>query len=130
MKKVVSLLAFFVLAIGLLAGCGNGQQAAEKDKKAGMEKEQATIVVKDAEGKKTAEEKVDLKGQNLQDLMKEHFKVKENKGFFVEIEGISQDEAKNLYWVFEINGEQATKGAKDITPEKGDKIVWELIDFS
>jgi hypothetical protein len=46
--------------------------------------------------------------------------------FVTGIEGIDQDEGKEQYWLYYINGVAAEKGAAEITLEEGDVEWWDL----
>lgn len=130
MKKYATLLAIlFVFTFGMI-GCSNDSSSkATKSNQSKVEK--VTIEITTDSGKKViAKKEVGINKENLYNLMKNNFKIKDDKGFITDIEGVSQNKEKNLYWVFEINGKQISKGAQDVIPKKGDKIVWKLNDFS
>jgi hypothetical protein len=55
-----------------------------------------------------------IKDQTLLDALKENFKIEEKSGFITSIDGKSQDQAANKYWLFDVNGKMADKGAADI----------------
>lgn len=67
---------------------------------------------------------------NLLDIMIEHYDMEITEEGFVEtIEGVEQDAANKLFWVFEVNEEMVPLGAGEFIPEDGDSIVWELTEF-
>jgi hypothetical protein len=49
--------------------------------------------------------------------------------FVTGIEGVDQNEGKELYWLFYVNGVAAKKGAAEITLEEGDVEWWDLHDW-
>lgn len=61
-------------------------------------------------------------GQSVMDLLKENFEVKEDNGLVTAIDGLEQQPAKKIYWMYEVNGSLADKGAADFYPEAGDTI--------
>lgn len=140
MKKLFTLFSLMLVAIGLLVGCSDESTQPKEDAKvqsnetqeksqAEPQTEQVAIQVMNGETVVT-EKEVELTDGSLYDLMKANFDVKDDNGFITDIEGVSQVPDKNLYWVFEINGEQVTKGAKEVTLQADDKVVWKLHDFS
>ena len=46
--------------------------------------------------------------------------------FVTAIEGVDQNEGKEQYWLFYVNGVAAEKGAAEITLEEGDVEWWDL----
>ncbi|MBU7043414.1 MAG: DUF4430 domain-containing protein [Theionarchaea archaeon] len=50
--------------------------------------------------------------------------------FFTSIQGISQDEATQTYWMYYVNGEMAAVGARDYILQDGDEVTWNLESFS
>ena len=69
-------------------------------------------------------------GSNVLDLMTVCGIPFEGQGGFVtSINGISQDEAANKYWIYYINGEYAPVGASEYIVQDGDEILWKLESF-
>ncbi|MFX3622659.1 MAG: DUF4430 domain-containing protein [Ectobacillus sp.] len=129
MKKRFTLLFVLISSLFLaiaLTGCAASK---EEPSKTAPKKEASQItvqIVTDGGEKVVAEKKIAVKGENLLTIMKENFKVVEDKGFVTSIENISQDAAANKYWLFEINGKPVPKGAQDVVPKNGDTVVWKL----
>ena len=42
------------------------------------------------------------------------------------IEGVEQNEGKNLFWLYYVNGKLAQKGAAEVKLETGDVEWWDL----
>lgn len=125
--------ATMVVALGLtmsLTACGN-QGKSEKAKTGVPSKDTATITLDFDNDKKVDEtKKVTInKDQTLLEALKENFKVDEKSGFITAIDGKKQDEAAKKYWMFDINGKMADKGAADIHLKKGDKVSFYLGSF-
>lgn len=96
------------------------------------EKSEATIVIKiTVDGEEIANQE-DIKineGDILLDVMKASFKVQEKDGFVTAIEGHTQDEKANKFWMFDVNGEMAPVGAGEYKLKDQDQIVWKLEAF-
>ncbi|HEL1639739.1 TPA: DUF4430 domain-containing protein [Streptococcus suis] len=121
MRKLISSLAVLVSAF-LLVAC---QQEAKQEEVHYT----ATIIVHFSE-EKTVEKTVTVKkGDSVMDALEESFAVEETEGFITSIDGVSQDEATNTYWSYELNGEFASKGAENQLISENDKIVFSLTTF-
>lgn len=73
------------------------------------------------------EEKIQTKTDvALLDIMKETFKVEDKDTMVTSIDGHSQDEKENRWWLFTVNGEMAEVGAADLYLEDGDQVEWTL----
>jgi outer membrane murein-binding lipoprotein Lpp len=126
MKKAL-LLAAALLSVSIFAGCQNTtNQKTEQTSSEQAAKQSAQIIIK-ADGKETANQTVDFKeGDSLYEVMEQNFAIKADNGFITEIDGHKQDQKASKYWTFTLNGEMATKGAKDIQLKNGDKVNFEL----
>lgn len=126
MKKAL-LLAAALMSVSIFAGCQNTtNQNTEQTSSEQAAKQSAQITIK-ADGKETANQTVDFKeGDSLYEVMEQNFTIKADDGFITEIDGQKQDQKASKYWTFTINGEMATKGAKDIQLKNGDKVNFEL----
>ena len=62
------------------------------------------------------------KGDTVLDVLKEIYPVQENDGFITEIDGISQDKEKGIYWMFDVNGKIGEKAANQLKVQDGDEI--------
>ena len=122
--------ATMVVALGLtmsLTACGS--QGKSTTQPSGSDT--ATITLDFDNDKKVDETKkiTITKDQTLLDALKKNFKVDEKGGFITAIDGKKQDEAAKKYWLFDINGKMADKGAADILLKKGDKVAFYLGSF-
>lgn len=68
-------------------------------------------------------------GTTLLELMKEHYRMVEEDGFVLCIEGNGQDEDEGKYWVYDVNGEMGQVGAAEYVIKDGDSIDWKLTTF-
>lgn len=128
-KKSATLVAALGFAFSL-AACGN-QTKGEATKPSTTSTDTATITLDFENDKKVDEtKKVTIKkDQTLLEALKDTFKVEEKSGFITSIDGKKQDETAKKYWMFDINGKMADKGAADIHLKKGDKVAFYLGSF-
>lgn len=81
----------------------------------------------DEEEQPKLEKTLDVKeGTKLLDAMKEEYDIKETGGFIESINGFEQDESKNKWWLYSVNGEDGKVGAAEYQLEDGDQIKWTL----
>ena len=52
--------------------------------------------------------------------------IESDSGLVTAIEGVEQDEGKNLFWLYYVNGKLAEKGAAEVKLEAGDVEWWDL----
>jgi hypothetical protein len=129
LQRSLQALVLAVLALGL-AACGGGD-AAENGSPAAAEPEAAVLVTRDC-GRDVVVERtaVPAGGTALQALDRVADVETDSGGRFVTaVEGIEQDESKQLAWLFYVNGKMAEKGAAEITLEAGDVQWWDLHDW-
>lgn len=129
MKK---LLLVFTAIMMMLVGCGTSEtkKSAEKPKTEETKKQQVTVqVTKDNGKEKVAEKKVDIAEEaTVMDVMKNNFDIETQfeDSFISSIEGIAGNEQDKTSWFFSVNGEEAMKGAKEITLKPGDTVEFDF----
>ncbi len=111
-KYILSLIA--LLATIFLVACQQTDIDAENQYQATV-----TIQLADEEIEKTVTVE---EGDSVMDVLEENFTVEENDGFVTSIDGIGQDTTKGVYWMYDVNGEMAQKGAEEQLVEEGDEI--------
>ena len=122
MKKILS---YIVLALSLVTIVACGKREAAKLSRTSSQQSQSqgkvTLILKtEKESKKKA---VNIqKGDTVLDVLEEVYPVQENDGFITEIDGISQDKDKGIYWMFDVNGKLGEKAANQLKVENGDEI--------
>ena len=122
MKKILS---YIVLALSLvtLVACGKSEAAklTRTSNQQSQSQGKVTLILKtEKESKKKA---VNIqKGDTVLDVLEEVYPVQENDGFITEIDGISQDKDKGIYWMFDVNGKLGEKAANQLKVENGDEI--------
>lgn len=113
MKKcTLSLVAF--LSTVFLVACQQTDTDTEKQYQATV-----TIQLTDEEIEKTVTVE---EGDSVMDVLEDNFTVEENDGFVTSIDGVGQDTTKGIYWMYDVNGEMAQKGAEEQLVEEGDEI--------
>lgn len=84
-------------------------------------------VTEDGELIENGEQVVEVEeGALLLDVMKENFEIEETDTFINTINGVEQDANANKWWLFDVNGEMAQKGAAETELKAGDLIEWKL----
>ncbi|AUW96869.1 DUF4430 domain-containing protein [Streptococcus pluranimalium] len=102
----------------LLAACAKD----DANKKPEADEVKVTVSVK-PEGEKADKKEVIVdQDDSVLEALDEAFDVEDDNGFVTEIEGHKQDPAKNLYWMYKVNGKMANKGAEENIVKDGDKI--------
>ncbi|MXQ48635.1 DUF4430 domain-containing protein [Streptococcus pneumoniae] len=102
----------------LLAACAKD----DANKKPEADEVKVTVSVK-PEGEKADKKEVIVdQDDSVLEALDEAFDVEDDNGFVTEIDGHKQDPAKNLYWMYKVNGKMANKGAEENTVKDGDKI--------
>jgi hypothetical protein len=119
------------LAAALFVGaCGsNGDSGAENQLEATAPAEQAEVLVTEGCGRTIVVNKKEVPaGQTALRALEMIADIETDDGgrFVTAIEGVEQDESKQLAWLFYVNGEMAEKGAAEIKLKAGDVEWWDL----
>ena len=122
MKKI---LTYMVLALSLvtLVACGKSEAAklTRTSSRQSQSQGKVTLILKTE--KESKKKSVNIqKGDTVLDVLGEVYPVQENDGFITEIDGISQDKDKGIYWMFDVNGKLGEKAANQLKVENGDEI--------
>lgn len=131
MKKKQLLLSGLVLGMFLVSGCTTQANEATLTTTTTQESvspvEQTATIILQEDGKEITKEVVSFEpGSVVFDVMDEHFEIVHQDGLITSIDGMTQAEAANKYWLYDINGEMALKGAKEIALQAGDEILFKL----
>ncbi|WP_088840429.1 DUF4430 domain-containing protein [Listeria sp. ILCC797] len=116
----IALSAIFVL---ILVACSDGETTT---KSADTISASLHVTRNNGQGEVGAKKVKVASGSTVYEAMNKNFKLKDTDGFITSIEGISQDESKGLYWMYEVNGEMAAKGAKELKLKNGDEVSFDL----
>ena len=110
MKKLLTYL-FLALSLVTLAACGKNEAAkltSSTNNHQSKVQGQVTLILKTE--KESKKKSVEIqKGDTVLDVLEEVYSVQENDGFITEIDGISQDKDKGIYWMFDVNGKLGEK---------------------
>lgn len=138
MKKIMTA-AVTLLGVFVLAACNNNEKGSSAQSSAKTsestvvssekQEEKATIVLQE-DGKEISSKEVSFEdGDSLYDVMKNNFKVEDDKGFITSIDGHKQDDKAKKYWTFTINDKEIMKGAKDVKLKADDKVNFNLAEM-
>ena len=104
MKKLLTYL-FLALSLVTLAACGKNEAAkltSSTNNHQSKVQGQVTLILKTE--KESKKKSVEIqKGDTVLDVLEEVYPVQENDGFITEIDGISQDKDKGIYYVSDQN---------------------------
>ncbi|WP_162011145.1 DUF4430 domain-containing protein [Streptococcus sp. S784/96/1] len=114
MKKLLSSLV--LLFSFVLVACSNG--GADKDDQVAGKVQ----LIVNLDTNKMDEQVTFEEGDTVMDVLEDNYEVEKDNGLITSIDGLAQDEAKKIYWMFKVNDEMAPKGAEQITLNDGDKI--------
>ncbi|KXT77125.1 Additional lipoprotein component of putative cobalamin ECF transporter [Streptococcus sp. DD10] len=130
MKKFNNLIVL-VLALVTLGACAtsNSTNSSQSTSSSHISELKATVTIKESEDKVTKKEVNFTDSQTVMDMMKSEFKIEETNGLITSINGVSQDQSKNTYWMYTVNGKMAEKGASETTLKNGDKVEFYLQAF-
>jgi hypothetical protein len=119
-----------VVAALFVGACGsNGDSGAENQPAATTAAQQAEVLVTEDCGRTVVVNKKEVPaGQTALRALETIADIETDDGgrFVTAIEGVEQDEGKQLAWLFYVNGEMAEKGAAEIKLKAGDVEWWDL----
>ncbi|SDQ53499.1 DUF4430 domain-containing protein [Virgibacillus salinus] len=141
MNKLFLRIASLLIVMGLLIGCGAEEQeqgqtnsqeekntVSENSEEQSEEKVQITIS-KDKGSEYINEKEVAVKeGATLMEVMEENFQLETDfdDGFITSIDGVAPKDGEQKSWMFTVNGEMPTVGAKEFKLSPGDKVTFDL----
>lgn len=141
MSKFKFFLVTLVVIIGVLGGCSSEGDATNDQSKATQSEENEnaasdnekqeeilTVSITKNKGEETVTEKeIEIEDEAiLYDVMKENFEIEDDAGYITSIEGIEAKESEQMAWMFFVNDEMASKGAKDTKLSPGDTVNFDL----
>lgn len=131
MKKM-NLLFLIILGVLTISGCATNTpetkstSSNESSTSQAIAQTTATIVIT-VDGKEVENKEVSFnEGDVLYDVMAANFEIEDQDGFINSIDGQSQDESAGKYWMYDLNGEMALEGAKDLVLKSGDTVLFKL----
>lgn len=139
MSKFKFFLVSLVFVIGVLGGCSsesgneqpnsNNEQTESSENSASENQEEVvTISITKNKGEETiTEEEITIEdGAVLYDVMKENFEIEDDAGYITSVEGIQAKESEQMAWMFFVNEEMASVGAKELELSPGDSVNFDL----
>lgn len=136
LARVLALPTAALLAVGLFAGCssdaGGTDEAPAAESSAQPTEAAPSGLTVNADGTEVSYQGVAGKTalELLQQLDPQAFTSGEGANAFVtSIGGREADQAKQEFWAFYVNGEQAQVGAGSYEMQDGDEITWKLETF-
>ena len=123
MKKRLLSIALLLTVVLTFVGCKNNSNT---DSTSNEYKLQATIeLIEDGESFKKETLSFN-EGEKLLDVMNRNLELEEKDGFITSIDGHTQDEDSNKYWLYTVNGEMAEVGANQFELHDKDEVVFTL----
>jgi hypothetical protein len=118
-----------VLFVCALAACG-GSSSSSPATQAGATTQaapQAAVLVTSDCGAEVVVPKTDVAAdETAMRSLDRVADVESDSGLVTAIEGVEQDEGKNLFWLYYVNGKLAEKGAAEVKLAAGDVEWWDL----
>jgi Domain of unknown function (DUF4430) len=117
-----------VLFVCALAACGgNSSSPATQAGATTQAAPQAEVMVTTDCGATVVKAKTPVDaGQNAMRALDRVADVESDAGLVTAIEGVEQDEGKNRFWLYYVNGKLADKGAAEVELANGDVEWWDL----
>lgn len=141
MNKLFLRITVLLVVIGLLVGCGaekqeqnqsNNQNGETTSSESSEEKNEDTVIITlsmDNGSEYINEKEVPIEdGTTLMETMEKNFLLDTNpdSGTITSIDGVAPKEEGQKAWVFTVNGETPSVGAKEYELSPGDKVVFDL----
>lgn len=126
MKKITVLFSTFFATL-ILVACG--QTATTPAGESDDVTYKATLTVTFDDGKTETKEVFVEEGDSVMDVLEDAYEIEDEAGMVTAIAGVSQDAAKNTYWMYDVNDKMAEKGAEELLVQEGDTIHFYLLTF-
>lgn len=129
MKHIWMKISTMLIAVALLFGCANNNEA-ENEAEEAIDAS-ISITISEDEGEEIiSEDDWDIEeGDVLMDVLKDHYDIEEDEGFIESIEGVSPEEDEEKAWMYFVNDEMAEVGAAEYEVEADDDIVFDLQSY-
>lgn len=126
MKKIIISFLLTMSLISIAACTDDKSTVATSSTSSEMIAQQVTIKIQE-DGKEISSKTITFKeGDTVYEALKQNFSIEDQDGFITTIDGKAQDQAANKYWMYTINGKEASKGAKEIQLQAHDTIIFNL----
>lgn len=129
MKHIWMKISTMLIAVALLFGCANNNEA-ENEAEEAIDAS-ISITISEDEGEEIiSEDDWDIEeGDVLMDVLKDHYDIEEDEGFIESIEGVSPEKDEEKAWMYFVNDEMAEVGAAEYEVEADDDIVFDLQSY-
>lgn len=129
MKHIWMKISTMLIAVALLFGCANNNEA-ENEAEEAIDAS-ISITISEDEGEEIiSEDDWDIEeGDVLMDVLKDHYDIEEDEGFIESIEGVSPEEDEEKAWMYFVNDEMAEVGAAEYEVEADDDIIFDLQSY-
>lgn len=128
--KNIKFLVLTILTLFMLAACASNEENDQtENNETGTEEINITLTITDNTTNNTIDESEYTveDGTVLIDVLEENYEVEvTDEGFLTGIEGASQNETENIYWLYEVNDEMPNEGVSDYVVEDQDDITFDL----
>ncbi|MBL5010360.1 hypothetical protein CUZ96_0023 [Enterococcus lactis] len=115
------------VSVLMLTSCSTTNTPSTSNQKEEVKTSQKATITLQENGQNFLKKEVTFKkGETLLTILKQNFEVEENDGFITSLEGRSQDEKNQTYWMFTVDGKSATTGAKEIELNNGQSVIFNL----
>lgn len=140
MNKWFLRIASLLVVIGLIAGCGAGEEeqnssddqnlqtATNENTDGELSEDEIRITISKDGAEYITEKEIEIEeGAILMDVLQENFYVEteENGQFISSIERVPAEEDEQKAWIFEVNGELANTGAAEYELSPGDEVTFD-----
>ncbi|GGM22627.1 hypothetical protein GCM10011351_05540 [Paraliobacillus quinghaiensis] len=127
MKKQIILLFTLLISLTILFGCAEPEPN-DSTSESNSDDTVTITISKDNGAEVISTKSVGIEQDDvLLDVLRENFEVEvTSAGFVTSIEGISQDDDQQLYWLYEVNGESPNVGAGEYNLSPDDVVVFDL----
>src|SRR5699024_94349 len=129
MKHIWMKISTMLIAVALLFGCANNNEA-ENEAEEAIDAS-ISITISEDEGEEIIyEDDWDIEeGDVLMDVVKAHYDIEEDEGFIEASEGVSPEKDEEKAWMYFVNDEMAEVGAAEYEVEADDDIIFDLQSY-
>ena len=116
-----------VLFVCALAACGGNDSSAPATQAGATDQPEAAVLVTTGCGAEVVLAKTNVPSdETAMRSLDRIADIEADSGLVTSIEDVEQDESKNLFWLYYVNGKLAEKGAAEVKLAAGDVEWWDL----
>lgn len=127
--KYMKRITLLFLSIVLLTACSNDTENTETNDSNSKDEVTISLTITDHTSDTVIDESAYTveEGTILIDILDDNYEIEvTEEGFLTSIEGASQNENENIYWLYEVNGEMANEGVTEYGVKDEDEITFDL----